>query len=132
MLSDFATSSTLAEEESKTLLYIEDNQTNIRFMQLLLAEFTSLNLEVALTGEEGVLKAKGLNPDIIFLDMRLPDMHGLDVLSLIAKEIEIDAKVYALSADALPTQIEQAVAAGIDGYLTKPIDLSKLKEALAI
>ena len=132
MLSDFSTSSTLAEEERKTLLYIEDNQTNIRFMQLLLAEFTSLNLEVALTGEEGVLKAKGLNPDIIFLDMRLPDVHGLDVLSLIAKEIEIDAKVYALSADALPTQIEQAVAAGIDGYLTKPIDLSKLKEALAI
>lgn len=132
MKSKFVTSASLAEKDRKTLLYIEDNQTNIRYMQLLLAEFANLNLEVALTGKEGVLKAKGLNPDIIFLDMRLPDMHGLDVLSLIAKEPEIDAKVYALSADALPTQIEQAVAAGIDGYLTKPIDLSKLKEALAL
>jgi CheY-like chemotaxis protein len=70
-------------------------------------------------------------PDIILLDMRLPDMHGLEVLAELSTHKNIHAKVYAVSADALPEQVDQAIAAGIDGYLTKPIDLKRLQEVLA-
>jgi CheY-like chemotaxis protein/two-component sensor histidine kinase len=113
------------------LLYIEDNPTNLRFMQLLLAEFTDLQLQTATTGKEGIEKACRMLPDIILLDMRLPDMHGLEVLAELSTHKNIHAKVYAVSADALPEQVDQAIAAGIDGYLTKPIDLKRLQEVLA-
>lgn len=112
------------------LLYIEDNPTNLRFMQLILAEYSGLTLQTATTGAEGINKARAILPDIILLDMRLPDMHGLDVLAELANHKEIQAKIYAVSADALPVQIDQAIAAGIDGYLTKPIDLKRLQELL--
>lgn len=112
------------------LLYIEDNPTNLRFMQLLLAEFNNLKLHTAMTGKDGVEKACKILPDIILLDMRLPDMHGLEVLAELSKHKDIHAKIYAVSADALPKQVEQAIAAGIDGYLTKPIDLKRLQEVL--
>lgn len=113
------------------LLYIEDNPTNLRFMQLLLAEFTNLQLKTATTGKEGIEKACRMLPDIILLDMRLPDMHGLEVLAELANHKTIQAKVYAVSADAFPKQVDQALAAGVDGYLTKPIDLKQLQGVLA-
>jgi hypothetical protein len=112
------------------LLYIEDNPTNVRFMQLLLAEFSGLQLQTASTGQEGIDKASVFLPDIILLDMRLPDMHGLEVLTELSANKDLHAKIYGVSADALPAQIELAMKAGIDGYLTKPIDLKRLQEVL--
>ncbi len=112
------------------LLYIEDNPTNIRFMRLLLQQFTGLELIVANTGKEGLAQARQFRPDIIFLDMRLPDMHGLEVLEKLAEDASHSAKVYAVTADALPGQIEVAMHAGIDGYFTKPIDIKRLQKLL--
>lgn len=114
------------------LLYIEDNPTNIRFMQLLLTELSHIHFEIACTGTEGIEKAISFQPDIILLDMRLPDMHGLDVLAEIEAEPLVQAKVVALSADALPEQIESAQRAGVDGYLTKPLDLARLHQLLTL
>jgi CheY-like chemotaxis protein len=112
------------------LLYIEDNPTNIRFMQGLLAELPKLSFETAINGEQGLEKANSFQPDIILLDMRLPDMHGLDVLSQLHQQPASQAKVIALSADALPEQVAAAKRAGVDGYLTKPIDLARLHQLL--
>lgn len=112
------------------LLYIEDNPTNVRFMQLLLAELPRLNFATAINGKKGVEMAIRMQPDIILLDMRLPDMHGLEVLDELNK-LAIQTKVIALTADALPEQVEAAKRAGIDGYLTKPIDLARLHQLFA-
>jgi len=117
-------------KENLKLLYIEDNPTNIRFMRLLLEEFAELELITATTGKEGLAQAKKFHPDIILLDMRLPDMHGLEVLEKLAEDAAHSAKVYAVSADALPAQIELAMHAGIDGYFTKPIDINRLQKLL--
>ena len=117
-------------KENLKLLYIEDNPTNIRFMRLLLEEFVRLDLITATTGKEGFAQAKQFHPDIILLDMRLPDMHGLEVLEKLAEDASHSAKVYAVSADALPAQIELAMHAGIDGYFTKPIDIKRLQQLL--
>lgn len=119
-----------AIKQNLKLLYIEDNPVNIRYMKMLLEEFAGLELTTASTGEAGLEQVKLCQPDIILLDMRLPDMHGLDVLAKLTEDSKHSAKVYAVSADALPAQIERAMRAGIDGYITKPIDIKRLQQVL--
>ncbi len=84
-----------AIKQNLKLLYIEDNPVNIRYMKMLLEEFAGLELTTASTGEAGLEQVKLCQPDIILLDMRLPDMHGLDVLAKLTEDSKHSAKVYA-------------------------------------
>lgn len=116
----------------KRVLYIEDNPTNARFLQLLLADNRNVDLVLASTGLEGIKKAKEYLPELILLDMRLPDMHGLEVLKELHKLTEnSDCLVYAVTADAMPDQISEAKNAGIDGYLTKPLDIQAVRRLVS-
>ena len=116
----------------KRVLYIEDNATNVRFLQLLLAEHQNVELLVALNGEEGIELASRYQPDLILLDMRLPDMHGLEVLEAIkATGLQDHQQIFAVTADALPDQVEEATAAGVHGYLTKPLDIAQIKSLVS-
>ncbi len=109
------------------VLYIEDNAINARFVELGFQANEQVDITIASTGKEGVDKAIAQTPDVILLDMRLPDIHGLDVLKQLRQQPQLQhVRIYGVSADALPGDIHAAKDAGLDGYMTKPLDLHQL------
>jgi signal transduction histidine kinase/CheY-like chemotaxis protein len=95
------------------LLYIEDNPVNV----------AGLSFASEATGEAGVECARRLNPDLILIDIQLPDIDGLEVLRRLRAQPETSrTPCIALSANALPEDIERALAAGFADYWTKPVD----------
>jgi CheY-like chemotaxis protein len=106
-----------------TLLYVEDNPVNALIISELVARRTDLELHVAVDGTNGVRKALELRPDLILLDMQLPDFDGHEVLRrLRADPITAKIPVIALSANAMPEDIDRALRAGMSDYWTKPLD----------
>jgi PAS domain S-box-containing protein len=108
----------------RTILYIEDNEQNRRLMELLLSQRSSLRLVNASRGEEGLELARLHHPDLILLDMHLPDTCGEDVLNALrADAVTKGTPVVVVSADA--TAIRQAAlrALGANDYLTKPFNV---------
>lgn len=114
------------------VLYIEDNPSNVRLMQRILQRRPGIVLETAPSGRVGIELAISLRPQVIFLDLNLPDMHGQDVL----RELQLDARVQSipvavLSADATPAQTRALTASGAAAYLTKPLDVAKVLATLS-
>ncbi|HLJ93596.1 MAG TPA: PAS domain S-box protein [Gemmataceae bacterium] len=108
-----------------TVLYIEDNLDNLRLVQRILAHRPGVHLLTAMQGSLGLELARQYRPDLILLDVHLPDLHGEQVLRRLQASAETRAiPVTVLSADATARQIEQLRAAGARDYLTKPIDVS--------
>ena len=108
-----------------TVLYIEDNPVNALIIVELIARRRDLILHVAEDGASGVAKAQSLVPDLILLDMQLPDFDGHEVLRrLRADPATARIPVIALSANAMPADIERALRAGMTDYWTKPLDFS--------
>jgi signal transduction histidine kinase/CheY-like chemotaxis protein len=106
-----------------SLLYIEDNPVNAQIVSELIARRTDLRLEVAPDGISGVERALALRPDLVLLDMQLPDIDGHEVLRrLRAHSATAGIPVIALSANAMPEDIERALRAGLSDYWTKPLD----------
>jgi CheY-like chemotaxis protein len=90
-----------------------------------------VQLLVARDGASGLELARHWMPNLILLDMQLPDMSGLDVLDrLRADPATSGLRVVALSADAMPAQVTEAIARGAEAYWTKPLALSKFKTEL--
>jgi signal transduction histidine kinase/CheY-like chemotaxis protein len=119
--------SSLQEIGGGVVLYIEDEPVNALVMQALFESMPdhAPRLVVATTGEDGLVEARRLMPDLILLDMNLPDQDGLSVLAKKRRDTRIEhIPVIAVSADALPEQIDRAMAAGCQGYWAKPMDLS--------
>jgi hypothetical protein len=105
------------------LLYIEDNPVNALIIRELVARRGDLELEVAPDGLSGVARARERPPGLVLLDMQLPDIDGLEVLRrLRAEPATAGIPVIALSANAMPEDIDRALAAGCSGYWTKPLD----------
>ena len=128
-LGDIDGSMRLGPMGSATVLYIEDEPVNALIMEEFFKTLpaTALRLVVAATGREGLRDAARLRPDLILLDMNLPDFDGLGVLSrLRADSRTADIPVIAVSADALPEQVRRARDAGFDDYWTKPIELRRV------
>ncbi len=106
------------------VLYIEDNLVNQQIVQAALRPWTQLELYLADDGEEGLRRAAELQPDLLLLDMRLPDIDGIEVLARLRGNPALaHVKVVALSASAMPGEIELAKASGAMEYWTKPIRL---------
>jgi len=108
------------------LLCIEDNPVN----QLLVIELLGLRPEVELTcagtGQDGIRQALEQRPDVVLLDMQLPDMHGSDVFAALrGRPVLGHCRFIALSANAMPADIEAARAIGFDDYWTKPINVAR-------
>jgi PAS domain S-box-containing protein len=133
--SDAAREQQLAEE-SRRLLYIEDNFSNVTLVDQMLAERPALELMTAMQGRVGLELARQHTPDLILLDLHLPDMPGWQVLAqLKADHLTREIPVVVISADATSPQIKRLLSAGARAYLTKPLDIPEffrvIDEALA-
>jgi PAS domain S-box-containing protein len=113
-------------DEERTVLYIEDNLSNLRLIEEVLAEQPNIKLLTAMQGQIGLDLARQYSPDLVLLDLHLPDLSGSHVLAkLKAGKATRDIPVVIISADATHSQIERLMNAGASDYLTKPIDISK-------
>lgn len=108
----------------KTVVYIEDNPANTRLVSRMLTRRPSVRLLTAEDAAPGLDIVGNAHPDLVLLDINLPEMSGFEVLKRI-RELPggDDIPVVALSANAMPSDIELGKAAGFNGYLTKPIDI---------
>jgi PAS domain S-box-containing protein len=128
-----------ANFESKiyTLLYIEDDTSNLHLMEELIDNIPNLRLISAMSAEEGLEVAKSQYPDIIFMDINLPGISGLDAMAFLKKDLKTkDTPVIALSAAAMPHDLLEGQKVGFFNYLTKPFDigevLANINEALEL
>ncbi len=110
-----------------TILYIEDNLSNIRLIEQVLARYPGVQLLEATQGRLGLDLANTHAPDWILLDLHLPDMPGEQVLRALREEQRTRRiPVTILSADATPGQVHRLKAAGAREYITKPLDVLQL------
>lgn len=106
----------------KTALVIEDDDNNMVLISLLLAR-AGFRVVEARTGAEGVTQAIARRPDVVILDIKLPDMDGYEVLRRIRQSpADGSLPIIAVTSYALSGDAERFMAAGCDGYLEKPID----------
>ncbi|MEI8048899.1 MAG: CHASE domain-containing protein [Bacteroidota bacterium] len=108
---------------SGTILYIEDNTSNIELVEQIVAtQRTNIRLISNKYGEQAVSLAIKYNPDLILLDLDLPDIHGSRVLELLkGNAVTCSMPVVIISADAMHHQVEKLIEAGARKYLTKPL-----------
>jgi CheY-like chemotaxis protein len=112
--------------EQRNILYVEDDETNILLMEEVLAAHP-VNLSCVSGAEEAIEYAGKLHPDLIFLDLKLIDCDGYEILDhLRADPATKDIPVVALTAAAMPFDIERGRKAGFDGYITKPFDVDTI------
>lgn len=114
------------------VLYIEDNQSNQRLVALALARQGLANVQVAPDGLAGLARIDDQAPDLVLLDLHLPDIDGDEVLRRLRSGPGAPGPpVVVLSADATPSRIRSLRAEGAAEYLTKPIDLQQLRDTVA-
>lgn len=108
---------------SGRLLYIEDNAVNVLLVEELVQTIEGLSIVSEATGSAGVERARALRPDLVLIDMQLPDFDGYEVLRRLRDDPATAAiPCIALSANAMPEDIDRARRAGFVDYWTKPID----------
>ncbi len=114
-----------------TLLCVEDNPANLLLVEKLLERRPDIRLLVAKDGIRGVETARAARPDVILMDINLPGISGLVALDILAEDPRTAGiPVIALSANAMPADIEKGLAAGFLRYLTKPIKVNEFMETL--
>jgi PAS domain S-box-containing protein len=115
----------------RTVLYVEDNPANLKLVTMLIARRSDLRLLTAENGNLGVELAQAHLPDVILMDINLPGISGLKVMSILSKDsVTAHIPIIALSANANPSDIERGLKAGFLKYLTKPIRVDELMETL--
>lgn len=113
------------------LLYVEDNSANFRVVAAMLGQFPHLTLLGAASGEQALKLISAHRPDAVLMDINLPGMDGYAVLqALRADPATHHIPVIALSADAMPLDVERGLQAGFQAYLTKPVRFDTLMQAL--
>ncbi len=114
-----------------TLLYVEDNPANLMLVEDLMKRRSDIRLLSAMDGNTGVELARASVPTVILMDINLPGISGLKALSILARDpVTTHIPVIAISANAIPRDIEKGLEAGFFRYLTKPIKINEFMEAL--
>jgi CheY-like chemotaxis protein/anti-sigma regulatory factor (Ser/Thr protein kinase) len=109
------------------VLYIDDNEVNRVLMSAFLSLRPNVELTLAEDGAQGLHAAMAKRPGLILIDLLLPGMDGFEVLRTLRARPELaGTPCLVVSASAMPEEIRRAEAAGFDGYLTKPLELSRL------
>lgn len=112
---------------SHSILVIDDNELNRKLAEKILT-LSGYEVRAAGEGEQGIEMARARRPDLILLDMRLPDIDGLEVLRRLRGLPEmIGVPIIAMTANAMPGEAERFVAAGCDGYVQKPISIQAFR-----
>jgi PAS domain S-box-containing protein len=114
-----------------TLLYVEDNPANLKLVEQLIARRPTLRLLTAVDGNVGIQLARAHQPEVILMDINLPGINGIEALKILRDDpATAHIPVVALSANAMPRDIEKGLEAGFFSYLTKPIKVKEFMEAL--
>jgi signal transduction histidine kinase/ActR/RegA family two-component response regulator len=117
----------------QTLLYVEDNPANLMLVEDLVARRPDIRLLSARDGIRGIELARAALPDVILMDINLPGISGLQALKILAQDPSTaHIPVMALSANAVPSDIEKGLEAGFFRYLTKPIKVTEFMETLDV
>ena len=108
------------------VLVVEDNERNLKLVRDVL-QYAGYEIIEASTGEEGVELAQSLSPDVILMDLQLPDIDGMEALRRIRKSpVTADVPVVAVTAFAMQDDRARVFDAGFDGYLEKPLSVREL------
>ena len=113
-----------------TILIVEDNEKNMKLVRDILQHQGHATLE-AVTGTDGVRIAKEATPDLVLMDIQLPDIDGIAALRQIRAEPLLDAMpVLAVSASVMPDEQQKIVTSGFDAFITKPINLKQFRDTV--
>ncbi len=116
----------------RTLLYVEDNPANLKLVERLIARRPDLHLLTAIDGTTGVELARSAKPEVILMDINLPGISGIEALMILrADPTTAHIPVIALSANAVPRDVQKGLDAGFFRYLTKPIKVGELMDTLS-
>jgi PAS domain S-box-containing protein len=122
-----------ADAQLYTLLYVEDNPANLMLVEDLLARRPNMHLLSARDGTRGIEIARASLPDVILMDINLPGISGIKALRILAVDpATAHIPVVALSANAMPRDIEKGLEAGFFRYLTKPIKVNEFMDTLDV
>ncbi len=120
-----------ADAQLSTLLYVEDNPANLMLVEDLIARRPDIRLLSARDGNRGIEIARASQPDVILMDINLPGISGIRALRILAGDsATAHIPVVALSANAIPRDIEKGLEAGFFRYLTKPIKVNEFMDTL--
>jgi len=129
--SDNANSKGLMEDATGSILYVEDNPSNLQLMEMVVSCVEGLSLSSTHTAELGIKIARSNHFDVIILDINLPGMSGLEAIKEMKKyKTTKGTPILALSAAATKKDIEKGLAAGFERYLTKPINVIEMTGVL--
>ncbi len=119
------------QADQRTLLYVEDNPANLELVERLIARRPDMRLLSAKEGSLGVQLARAHHPDVILMDINLPGISGIEALRILRDDpATAHIPVVALSANAMPRDIEKGLVAGFFRYLTKPIKINEFMDTL--
>ena len=117
----------------RTLLYVEDNPANLELVEQLIARRPDLRLLSAADGNLGIEFARAYQPEVILMDINLPGISGIEAMKILrADPSTAHIPIIALSANAVPRDIEKGLEAGFFNYLTKPIKVNQFMDALDV
>ncbi len=120
-----------ASSAERKVLYIEDNPSNLHLIERIVADRPGLNLLTAIQGRMGLELARQHRPDLIVVDVHLPDISGEEVVRALRRDpVTRSTPVIVTSADGTLRQRRRLIAAGANDYLTKPLDLKRFLAAL--
>ena len=124
---------TPADARLRTVLYVEDNPANLELVEQLIARRSDLRLISAADGDLGIEFARAHQPDVILMDINLPGIGGVEAMKILRADPATGRiPIIALSANAMPRDIERGLTAGFFNYLTKPIKVQQFMEALDV
>ncbi len=120
-----------APAKGLTVLYIEDNLSNLKLIERIAGRRPGVRILAAMQGGLGLALAREHRPDLVLLDLHLPDMPGEEVLRRLREDAETRAiPVVVLSADATPGRVQRLLSAGARAYLGKPLEVTKIMDLL--
>ena len=121
------------EARLHTLLYVEDNPANLKLVEQIIARHPDIRLLTAVNGNSGIEIARVSQPEVILMDINLPDISGFKALKILRSDpATAHIPVIAISANAMPVNIESGLKAGFFRYITKPIKVNEFMEALDV